>query len=359
MHLRFLIISCTIALFACNDDELISECEQPPCTDYSTGIFIANEGPFQTGTGRLSHLDAQKTTIQNQIYKTANDGAAIGNILQSLSVHNDRIYLVANNANKVIVVDQSNLQKIGEIELPQPRYFQAINANAAYISFWGEGGQSEGYALVDLTALTVTATYSAGRGAEQMLLHNGKVYLTNQGGFSRDSIVSVINTQTHQVEKEIVVGQNPNAITKDQAGNIWVGCIGYSAEYDPNDPNLIPGQLVKIVEDEVTDVFVTGYGTGAGQLAINNNKKELYFIKGSGFDGAINALNINNGAWETIIEGTFSTLAFDPMDTTILASDVLDFGTSGLLHIYNNAYDLEQTFTTDIGPRFIYVIAEP
>ena len=56
---------------ACNDDEMEGNCPTP-CDLYETGIFITNEGQFQTGTGSVSYFNNSTSESQNKIYQKAN-----------------------------------------------------------------------------------------------------------------------------------------------------------------------------------------------------------------------------------------------------------------------------------------------
>ena len=74
--------------------------DEKPESAYASGVFIICEGPFGSGTGTMSYYNRVDST-RGDIYGAANSGAAIGNILQSYTVHNDVGYLLANNANKI------------------------------------------------------------------------------------------------------------------------------------------------------------------------------------------------------------------------------------------------------------------
>src|SRR5271157_6154691 len=78
------------------------------------GVFIINQGIFQTGTGTLSFYDTVTHVVYNDIFQTAN-GRPLGNVAQSMQVYNGKGYIVINNANRVEVVNAINILSTGVI----------------------------------------------------------------------------------------------------------------------------------------------------------------------------------------------------------------------------------------------------
>ena len=157
---------------------LISSCKkkdeetQPVATvivpsDTVTKVFISCEGKFIGGTGTLSIFNTKTNATQNDIFKTAN-GFDLGNIAQSVSVFNNRVYIVVNNANKVEVVNDSTIASVATISgLTGPRYFLGISESKGYITQWGvTQGQIE---VVNLTNSAIIKTINCGTGTECML----------------------------------------------------------------------------------------------------------------------------------------------------------------------------------------------
>lgn len=68
------------------------------------------------------------------VFKQANN-KVLGDVLQSMSIINDKLYLVVNNSGKVEVLDKRNFISISTIAgLRSPRYIEAVSSNKAYIS---------------------------------------------------------------------------------------------------------------------------------------------------------------------------------------------------------------------------------
>jgi hypothetical protein len=77
-----MVILSSLLFVACKKDDP----EPPPPvneTDYGSGIFILNEGPFQNGTGTITYLSRNGFERVDNLFQTANNLTPLGNIVQS------------------------------------------------------------------------------------------------------------------------------------------------------------------------------------------------------------------------------------------------------------------------------------
>src|SRR5690606_36133260 len=120
-----------------------------------------------------------------------------GNIVQSMNVLNTSGYIVVNNANKIEVVEAGTFKSVGTITgLNAPRYILQVNDQKAYITEWGNGSEGN-IRILNLTNNSIEGTINLNRkGAEKMLKHGDYVYVTCQGGYDKDSVVTVIDANT-------------------------------------------------------------------------------------------------------------------------------------------------------------------
>jgi hypothetical protein len=350
---RFLaLLLCTFSLFqifACKDDDGAT-----PSTSYENGIFITNEGPFQNGSGTVTFYDRETGETSQQIFEAANAGKQVGNILQSLHMHNGKAYLVVNNAGKVIVTDARTFVQSGEVSgLGLPRYFLPVSGVKAFISQWGNDGLTGSVAVLNLNTLTIEKTIPTGTAAERMLVHNGKVFVTNTYGFlGRDSSVAVVDIAAEKVEKKIVVGDNPNAIQLDKNGAIWVVCAGHVEDFtNPNNPLNTPGRLVKIVNESVAASYLLP-GSGSN-LVIDSNKERLfYLVDGAVYDFSISQNSLNA---QPFASGYFYALGFDPEEVRLLASDAKDFQSNGEIKVFSLDGTVHHSIPAGIIPGGFWV----
>jgi YVTN family beta-propeller protein len=215
---------------------LLTGCEKSDApstvTDYSNGIYIVNEGFFQSNNGSISYFNPAEGVIINGIFDAAN-GRPLGDVVQSLTLAGDTIgYIVVNGSEKLEIVDLRTFRTITEpIPVPYPRHFMPVSDTKGYLT----GGKLEGYVyLFDLTSYEKYDSVKVGFGPEVMISLNDAVYVANSGGWAADSTISVIATATDQVVDTIFVGKVPLDMALDGNRNLWVYCKGLAVNnWDP------------------------------------------------------------------------------------------------------------------------------
>ncbi len=323
----------TAFLVACEDNE-----NTTPAGKYENGVLIVNEGPFQVGTGTVSYYNRSNKTVENDIFEAVN-GRPLGNIVQSVSIHNGRAYAVVNNAAKVEVADAKDFTSIGVITgLVMPRYFLGINEQKAYITQWGNGGMNGSVQVVDLKTNTVTKTIPTGLGAERLVNVNGKVFVVCGGGFGTDNRVTVIDANTDEVITHITMGDNPNSLQLDANNKLWVACGGKKV-YGSNGPDPIQstaGILVRInpATNAAEAALPFADATQSPEDLIINKEKNALFYR---YGGKVYRHDIGATALSTtpIISRSFNELGIDPADGVLYAADAGDFSSNGKVVRYN------------------------
>lgn len=299
---------------------------------FSSGLFIVNEGAFQTGTGTITYFNPDSSLIKQDIFELIN-GRPLGNIAQSLTLFNGKGYIVINNAAKVEVVDAATFKSSGTITgLQYPSQFLPINDNKAYVSDW-----SGSIAVVDLQTNTVLTNISAGTGPDAMVKSGNYVYVANTGGFNVDSTITVIDFATDKVVKTIEVGDVPIGIKADNQGRIWVLCKGkgYASWPAPGDT---PGRLVRIDPATLTiglTFLFLNTTDHPERLVINKQKTKLYFLYNSGiyfFD-----LTKTYPVPELLTNTRyFYSLGYENKTGYLYACDAKDFSHDGVVIRYNS-----------------------
>lgn len=156
-----------------------------------SNVLICNEGGFQNGNASLSIYNKEENSLTNNLYYFINN-SSIGDILQSITHINHELFLVVNNSQKIIVIDDKSYKYKTEINgLTSPRYLLPINNNQAYVS--------DLYAnkiyIIDINSKTVVNEINVSGWCEDMCLHNGKAYVVNR----TNDLVYIINTSTHSI----------------------------------------------------------------------------------------------------------------------------------------------------------------
>jgi YVTN family beta-propeller protein len=329
-------------LYSCsnNDDPIKS------LGAFENGYFICNEGPFQTGSGTLTFVGNDGVVSQN-IYKTVNN-ENLGNIVNSISLGSENAYIVINNSNKVVVANRFNMEKITTIagdNIKNPRYFVIIG-DTGYVSNWGEAFDplDDFIAVIDLISNTVISTIPVGEGPEDMIISNSKLFVNLQGGFNQNNKVVVIDTNNNSVQATLTIGDVPNSLVDDGAGNIWVLCEG-----NPNwTGNETAGSIYKI-ETAGLNVSSLNFELTEHPTLLNYESNNLYYnMNGKVFE-------MNTGANEIPSESINGLDGFYYFMTTnnneLYATDAKDFSSEGDLKIFNLSSGAAlETITTGIIP---------
>lgn len=255
---------------SCSDDKL----PEQPEGDFARGYFITNEGPFQNGTGTITHV-AEDGSASQEVYRRVN-GEDLGNIVNSMFVHEDKAYIVVNNSSRIVVVDKDSMEKTGVIEgsdIDNPRHF-IVSRGMGYVSNWGDpfDPNDDFIAVVDLENNTVLQKIGVGEGPERMVSTSRGLFVVLQGGFGFNNEVVLINTEVNEVESTILVGDVPNSLVADASGDIWVLCGGVPAWTGSE----TPGSLHRIDADDLDTSFLE-FGPAEHPGLMNFDQGQLYY----------------------------------------------------------------------------------
>jgi YVTN family beta-propeller protein len=320
----------------------------------SGSAIVVNEGNYNSTNGSLSFIDVNGKAVNN-IFEQANNGASIGDVVQSYTPVGNKGIICVNNSFKIEIVDIRTFKRLATIadatKTDYVRYAIGINNSKAYVS----NGSYDGTVLViNLENYTIEKTIPVGKGPEQMALVENKVYVCNSGGFDADSTISIINTNTETVETTITVGDIPAKIVKDAQGYLWVLCKGqHSVDYINN---ISPAQLVRIDPSNNTVLkSFTLVDAGAPMdydinMAIGNNGNNIYYHLGN----SIYILNINDNFLPTqpvITKSAIRALSISPYNNQIWAMQTPNYTSGGFVFRYTPGGALIDSIKVGIAPN--------
>ena len=349
--LRLTLIAWTlIAVQACNNDP------SPQVPVGSAGYFVINEGGFGNSNTSISFYDRTANTMTNDVFAKKN-GRALGDQAQSLTVLGGKAYVVVQHSAKIEVINADDYSSVKTItkRIMSPRYFLPISSTKAYISDW-DYPFNPGYIKVfDLNQMEVVDSILVGKGPNEMILKDGKVYVANSGGFDNDNTISVIDTSSGTVTSTITVGDNPSSIRFDKDGNLWVisaGKFAYNEDYTIDVANSTKSTLSKVVNGtETTRLTIDEISyPGAAHLNLNKAGDNLYYL----FNGAVYSVPTTASAIPAnplIGDKYFYGLAIDPITDEIIGCEAPDFSSPGTVYIYNSSGALSKNFQVGIAPN--------
>ncbi|HBF89066.1 MAG TPA: hypothetical protein DDX39_10530 [Bacteroidales bacterium] len=348
----FTILVIVTAFTSCKENEPDTNENQNP---YEIGAFVTNEGAWGTSNASISFFDFQKKEVENDVFYTVNE-RVLGDLLQSATLYNDKIYMILNGSNKIEVATYSDFEEVATIEdFLSPRYMTIYNGKG-YVSQWGNGGQVK---VINLTNNIVEATIEVGAGPEQIIAAGGNLFVANCGEYGVDSVLSVIDPATNVVIKNIVVGDNPMEMALDANGDLWVLCYGYvKYALDYSIESETPSKLVKVDVNNQTKLseIIISNNKHPMNMDISPDKETIYYGGDFSFSGIyaidITATEVNSIA---LIDGTKTFYGFNvnPVNGDIYALESTSFTDAGKMYRYTSSGTEIDSYNVGIGPKSV------
>jgi hypothetical protein len=309
------------------------EDDHEPGEIWKDSVFITNEGPFAGGTGTVLAYNRETGEVSEDLFEPAN-GHPLGNVVQSLAIHNDLVWIAVNNSNLIEVVGLEDFKSVATIEnVTLPRYMVFTNDHA-YVSCWDNTVKE-----INLADFTVEQSLPAGTGPDEMVIFGDELFVVNSGGFGVDSSISILSTNDQEHYGLLHLGHRPAGIARDFNDNIWVLCSGKGWNGFPA-PGDTPGKLICIDPDTkqiLTELEFADAGNHPDQLIINEDRNTLYFA----YPDGIYAVSVSNPQLASIpfipSATMYYALGYDPVTDMIFASDPIDYAQDGRIYRFNSA----------------------
>ena len=346
----------SVFFFACEKDPAPQVEEQQeeetiqPRGDYDLGLLVTNEGPFNTGSGTVSYISEDFTTVSHSIYNTVNN-EDLGNIVQSMAFNGDTAYVIVNNSNRIVVVNRYTFEKLGVIEtgIEQPR-FMTVVGDTGYVTNWGDpfDNNDDFIAVVDLNTNTVTSSIAVDFGPEAITYTAGKVYVAHQGGFDYNNKITVLNPTDNTIITTVDVGDVPESMVVI-GDELVVLCSGKPSWANEE----TAGSMVTIntTNNTVTQSLAfPNFSDHPTNLTAQNS--DVYYT----LNGEVYAMDIAAGVLpaSSIISNAFF-YSMTVHNGKLYATDALDYQSDGLLRIYDLATNQEiQSITVGLIPGGVY-----
>ncbi|BFP39212.1 hypothetical protein FGF1_00570 [Flavobacteriaceae bacterium GF1] len=322
---------------------------------FENGILVLHEGGFGRGDSSMSFVTADLSTVENGIFKSVNEVDAWGDTAQSMAFNGDLGYIVVNNSQKVEVVNRYTFESVATIggadedDFLNPRYMAIVNGTG-YVTNWGDGlnPNDDFVAVVNLENNTVESRISVAEGPERLIVKDNTIYVSMQGGFGQNNIITVIDATTNMVTTTIPVANRPNTLQLDANDNLWVLSGGNPAFTG----NETAGQLdrINIATNTVEATFEFAQTEHPNYLSIDGDA--LYYYLG----GNVFEFNVSDTALPSSpeIEGV-SFYDMTVNDGRLYGVDAKDFRSPGSLDVYDLSDNSRLTsLEVDLNPGEVY-----
>lgn len=349
MKKKFLWLSAILLMvISCNPDGN----DNSPGT-YAGGYFVLNEGPFGSGTGTITYYNSTFSSTTQNVYELVN-GEPLGNIVQSAFIVGDLMYIVVNNANKIVVVNRYTMQKISEITsgLSNPRYCIVVN-NKVYTTNWGTLSSStdDKVTVHQANDGVLITSISVPEGPERIALMGDKAYVLVKGVLNQNNKLLRINLSNNTIENTFTIGWQPDSFYV--RNNILTILCSGKFTYDSS-WNIIPqedAQIWRLQSWSSSPVKINDFSDTTSQIEL---AYDLSYWNGQHYmriggkvmrlpDGAPST----TGAVEFLNENFYRLQSINGL---IIGLDAGNFTSNGQAKIYNSSGTLLHTLTTGIIP---------
>ena len=314
------------------------------------GVFVANQGNFSDNNGSVTlYLPETGQTI------TVLDD--VGTLVQSLTLTNDRAYVLSNTADAVEILDMDlePTERIGRISgVPSPRYLAEVAPNKAYVSNLFSGTVT----VVDLSAGRATGTIPVGTNPEDIAVIDGRAYVANSG-FGAGTTLTMIDVATDAAAGTVDVGcDGPRHLEADREGELWVVCTGKTVYNDDFTEIIEQTNGAVVVLDGATGDAVARFALDAQAGAASFGQDlfyapasgDLFAVQGTGllvFDAATNTAT---GRIDLEGDAPIGGVAYDAADGRLYVARIPDFSTAGFVTIHDRNGAEIGRFTAGVAP---------
>ena len=338
---------------ACREDEQIFlsgsvQVTLPLVGTRIKGFYQLNEGNMGTNGASLDYFDYTTGYYTRDIFSERNPDIVkeLGDVGNDIQVYGQKVYAIINVSNLVVVFDVRTARKLKEIEIPNCRYL-AFHDGKAYVSSYAGPVQIDPnaekglVAEIDTATLKLTRKVTVGYQPEEMIVHEGKLYVANSGGYrapNYDRTVSVVDLETFVEKKKIDVAINLYRMAIDKRGDIYVSSRG---DYKNTSPNLY-------VIDSRTDEVKQCLDIPVGGMCMSGDSLYYYSVAYSMSSGGN---RVTYGILDTrtkkeitdriITDGTDKEimipygLAINPETKEILMSDAQNYVVTGFVYCFS------------------------
>lgn len=312
------------------------------------GLFIINEGNFQYGNATLSYYNPETESVCNEVFFRAN-GMKLGDVAQSMTIHDGKGWLVVNNSHVIFAIDTRTGRETGRIEnLTSPRYIHFVTDEKAYVSqLWDNR-----IAIVNPKTYSVTGyievpgmTMESGS-TEQMVSYGDYVFCNC---WSYQNRIIKIDTRTDRVVDELTVGIQPTSLVLDRNNNLWTVTDG---GYDGS-PYGYEAPALYCIDAETFSIrhtFNFKLGDAPSELQINGARDRIYWINNDIWCMSVEAATLPSQPFLPYRTTRYYGLTVSPYDGDVYVADAIDYQQQGMIYRYSSQGRLKSEFYVGVTP---------
>ncbi len=343
------LILCLLLLSSCVKDKPADPDQNPPGA--GRRLLIINEGSLSNGNASLSVYLPEKDSVYNQVFWQKNK-QTLGDIFQSITVVDDRLFLAINNSDKIVIAAKDDFSYIGQLQVSKPRNMLLLDSEKMYVSslFHPEIN------IINPKTLQLTGHIAVDYpNTEGLLLHQGSVYACNWD--TACSYLYQIDPQTDQIVARIeLAGKAPQQVLADKQNNLWVlgGNVAKQCAASLTHINLQTGAVTGYTFPAHADMMKPTWNAGRDTLFMLGVNYEGSGSYNGVFRTSIHTEDLDEMLQEPFISAApmqyFWALAVDSLTGHIFIGDPKGFIQQGDVLEYDAKGKYLQRFAVGVGP---------
>lgn len=312
------------------------------------GLFITNEGNFQYGNATLSYYDPLSNVVENEVFFRAN-GMKLGDVAQSMTIYDNKGWIVVNNSHVVFAIDLDTFKEIGRIEnLTSPRYIYFVNDEKAYVTqiwdnriFIVNPRRYEVTGYIDVPGMTMET------GSTEQMVGYGKYVFCNC--WSYQNRIIKIDTETDKVVDELVLGIQPTSLVMDRYNKMWtITDGGYEGSpYGYEAPSLY---CIDAATFSIEKQFTFKLGDWPSEVMLNGGRDTLYWINNDIWRMDVQASRVPVRPFIEYKDTRYYGLTVSPYNSEVYVADAIDYTQQGKVYRYTSQGELLDEFYVGITP---------
>lgn len=313
-----------------------------------SGLFITNEGNFQYGNATLSYYDPATNTVQNEVFFRAN-GMKLGDVAQSMSIYDNKGWIVVNNSHVIFAIDLNTFKEIGRIEnLTSPRYIHFLSDEKAYVTqLWDNRIFIVNPKTYEITGYITVPDMTMESGSTEQMVQYGKYVYCNC--WSYQNRIIKIDTETDRVVDELTIGIQPTSLVMDKYNKMWtITDGGYEGSpYGHEAPSLY---CIDAETFSVEKQFKFKFGDWPSEVQLNGERDMLYWINNDIWCMDVTATRVPVRPFIKYQQTLFYGLTVNPENGDVYVADAIDYQQPGKIYRYDREANLIDEFYVGVIP---------
>ena len=312
------------------------------------GLFIVNEGMFQYGNATLSYYDPETKTVENEVFHRAN-AFKLGDVAQSMTLHNGVGWIAVNNSHVVFAVDPDTFREVGRItNLTSPRYIHFVSDEKAYVTqIWDNRIFIVNPKRYEITGYIECPDMTAESGSTEQMVQYGKYVFVNC--WSYQNRILKIDTETDRVVGQLTVGIQPASLAMDRNNKLWTVTDG---GYEGSPYGYEAPSLYRIDAETFSVEKQFRFRKGTPRRRCSSTARATRSTGSTGTSGACPSpgSSFRCARSSNTKETKYYGLTVDPANGDVYVADAVDYQQQGVVYRYTAKGEPVDEFHVGVAP---------